>query len=206
MQKEQFQQSFLSNPELCSSNHFADYPVHNERYLKKRLLIFFLFLVHHDVKSSNIILDFEFKAKIANFSLAHTISKAGEPESISAMVRTFGYMDPEFGSSRKINEKVDGYSFGVVLLELTTGRYANGADGHENSAQWAWGNKIIIKTFNEGGIAGPITVNNNDAVQKLSEGCQIRKIKTKMKKDALECFKSSQFTFKSGVGTDGSSE
>ncbi|XP_019191592.1 PREDICTED: systemin receptor SR160-like [Ipomoea nil] len=94
-------------------------------------------IVHRDIKSSNILVDSDFNAKIADFGLAKMMVREGDPETASAIVGTFGYIAPEYASTRKVDAKSDIYSFGVVLLELTTGREAMTKNEDMNLAQWA---------------------------------------------------------------------
>nr|GMC99984.1 systemin receptor SR160-like [Ipomoea batatas] len=94
-------------------------------------------IVHRDIKSSNILVDSDFNVKIADFGLAKMIASEGDLETASAVVGTFGYIAPEYSSTRKVDAKSDIYSFGVVLLELTTGREAVTGNEDMNLAQWA---------------------------------------------------------------------
>ncbi|XP_076923515.1 putative serine/threonine-protein kinase PBL21 [Bidens hawaiensis] len=97
-------------------------------------------VIYRDLKSSNILLDNDFNPKLSDFGLAK-MGPVGDDTHVSTRVMgTYGYCAPEYAMSGKLTVKSDIYSFGVVLLELVSGRKAISTKKHpgeKNLVPWS---------------------------------------------------------------------
>ncbi|ESQ51384.1 hypothetical protein EUTSA_v10016220mg [Eutrema salsugineum] len=79
-------------------------------------------MVHRDIKTTNILLDQKFQAKLADFGLSRSFPIGNETYVSTVVAGTPGYLDPEYYQTNWLTEKSDIYSFGIVLLEIITNR------------------------------------------------------------------------------------
>ncbi|KAL3535613.1 hypothetical protein ACH5RR_004074 [Cinchona calisaya] len=97
-------------------------------------------VIHRDFKSSNILLEHDFTPKVSDFGLARTALDEENKHISTRVMGTFGYVAPEYAMTGHLLVKSDVYSYGVVLLELLTGRKPvdmSQPPGQENLVSWA---------------------------------------------------------------------
>ncbi|KAG6715116.1 hypothetical protein I3842_05G234700 [Carya illinoinensis] len=84
-------------------------------------------IIHRDLKTSNILLDDEMNPKISDFGVARILNGDQIQDRTNRVVGTYGYMSPEYAVFGKFSTKSDVFSFGVILLEIVSGKKNNGS-------------------------------------------------------------------------------
>ncbi|GMJ00516.1 hypothetical protein like AT1G11050 [Hibiscus trionum] len=122
-------------------------------------------IYHRDIKATNILLDVDMRARVADFGLAKQ-SREGQSHLTTRVAGTHGYLAPEYALYGQLTEKSDVYSFGVVILEIMCGRKALDLSSSDSPrafliTDWAWS---LIKAGKVEEVLDPSLIENGDSL------------------------------------------
>ncbi|OMO91350.1 hypothetical protein CCACVL1_07139 [Corchorus capsularis] len=131
-------------------------------------------IIHRDIKSSNILLDSNLEARVSDFGLAKLLED--EESHITTIVAgTFGYLAPEYMASGRATEKTDVYSFGVLVLEVLSGKRPTDASFIEKGLNIVGWLNFLITENRQREIVDPncegVQVENLDALLSVAIQC-----------------------------------
>ncbi|XVF86750.1 hypothetical protein PTKIN_Ptkin18bG0067600 [Pterospermum kingtungense] len=132
-------------------------------------------IIHRDVKCTNILLNENLQAKLADFGLSKTFPVDGGTHVSASIAGTPGYLDPEYYTTNRLTEKSDVYSFGIVLLEVITSRPAISETNNERTHISQWVSSMVargdIKNIVDPRLKGDFDVNSVWKAVELAMNC-----------------------------------
>ncbi|XP_042390881.1 serine/threonine-protein kinase PBL34-like [Zingiber officinale] len=137
-------------------------------------------VIYRDFKTSNILLDVDYEAKLSDFGLAKDGPEGDKTHVSTRVMGTYGYAAPEYVMTGHLTSKSDVYSFGVVLLEMMTGRRSmdkNQPNGEHNLVEWAryyLGERRRFYKLVDPRLEGNFSIKGAQKVAQLAHACLSR--------------------------------